>query len=79
MPILFSSCRPGVSRSLGRSAVFADQATEDLPSLDPGGDIGRLAGPPLRRLLPQPLVWTMAVIVAAVFCQYAAEVPLAED
>jgi hypothetical protein len=28
-----------VSRLLGRSAVFADLIAEDLPALDPGGDI----------------------------------------
>ena len=34
---------PGVSRSLGRSAVLADQAAEDLPALDPGGDVNGVA------------------------------------
>jgi hypothetical protein len=34
---------------------------------------------PLRRLLLQPLVWTVAVIVPGVLGQDAAEVPLAED
>ena len=58
--------------------VFADQATEDVPSLDPGGDIARLGGPPLRRLLPQPLVWTMAVVVSDVLGQDAGKMPLAE-
>lgn len=59
--------------------VFADQAAEDLPSLDPGGHIGRLAGLPLRRLLLQPLVRPVAVIVPGVLGQDAAQMPLAED
>jgi hypothetical protein len=38
-------------RSLGRSAVLGDQAVQDLPALDPGGDVDGLAGLPLRGLL----------------------------
>jgi hypothetical protein len=30
--------------SLGGSAIFADQATENLPALDPGGDVDGVAG-----------------------------------
>ncbi len=65
-------CRPGMSRTLGRSAVFADQAAEDLPALDPGGDIHGVAGFPHRRFLPQGLMRTMAVAVPGVPGQDAA-------
>ena len=66
-------------RSLGRSAVFADQAAEDLPALDPGGDIDGVAGLAQRGFLLQALVRTVAVIVPGVLGQDLAEVPLAED
>ena len=79
MPKLVHGRWPGVSCPLGRSAVLADQAAKDLHTPDPGGDIGRVAGPPLRRFLLQPLVWTVAVIVPGVLRQDAAELPLAED
>ena len=42
--------------------VFADQAAEDLPALDPGGDIDGAAGLP-RRFLLQALVRMVAVVV----------------
>ncbi len=73
MPKLVYDRWPGVSCPLGRSAVLADQTAKDLPTPDPGGDIGRVAGLPLRRLLLQPLVWTVAVIVPGVLCQDAPE------
>jgi hypothetical protein len=44
---------PGVSRPLGRSAVLGDQGVQDLPALDPGGDVDGLAGLPLWGLLLQ--------------------------
>jgi hypothetical protein len=59
--------------------VLADQAGEDLPALDPGGDIDTMAGLALRRLLPRALVRTVAVVVPGVLGQDAAEMPLAED
>jgi hypothetical protein len=42
-----------------------------LPALDPGGDIGHVAGLTLRRFLLQPLMWTVAVIVPDVLGQDA--------
>jgi hypothetical protein len=63
VPKLVHSHWPGVSRSLGCSAVLADQAAEDLPALDPGCDIDAAAGLS-RRLLPQALVRTVAVVAA---------------
>jgi hypothetical protein len=64
---------------LGRSAVFADQAAEDLPALDPSGDIDGVAGLAQRWFLPQGLVRTVAVVVPGVLGQDAAEMPFAED
>jgi hypothetical protein len=64
---------------LDRSAVLADQAANDLPALDPGGDIDGLAGLPLRGFLLQGLVRTMLVIVPGVLDQDLAEMPFAED
>jgi hypothetical protein len=58
--------------------VFADQAAEDLPALDPGGDIDGAAGLP-RRFLLQALVRMVAVIVPGVLGQDLAEMPFAED
>jgi hypothetical protein len=58
--------------------VFADQAAEDLPALDPGGDSDGAAGLP-RRFLPQALVRTVAVMVTGVPGQDRAEMPFAED
>jgi hypothetical protein len=60
-------------RLLGRSAVLADQAAQNLPALDPGGDIDSLPG-----LLRGFLVRTMAVVVPGVLGQDATEMPLAE-
>jgi hypothetical protein len=70
---------PGVSHLLGCSAIFANQAAEDLLALDPGGDIDGVAGLAQRRFLPQGLVRTAAVVVPGVFGQDAAEMPFAED
>jgi hypothetical protein len=50
-----------------------------LPALDPGSDIGGLAGLPLRGFLLQGLVRTMPVIVPGVLGQDLAEMPLTED
>ena len=50
-----------------------------MPALDPGGDIGRVAGLTLRSFLLQPLMRTVTVIVPDVLGQYAAEVPLPAD
>ena len=58
--------------------VFADQAAEDLPALDPGGDIDGAARLP-RRFLLQALMRTVAVIVPDVLGQELAEMPFAED
>jgi hypothetical protein len=46
---------PGVLSLLGCSAVLADQAAEDLPSLDRGSQIGGSAGR-LGSFLPQALM-----------------------
>ena len=51
---------------LGRSAVLGYQAVQDLPALNPGGDVNGLAGLPLRELLLRGLVRPMAVIVPGV-------------
>ena len=67
------------SRSLGRSAVLGDEAVQNLPTLDPGGDVDGLAGLPLRGLLLKGLVRPVAVIVPGVFGQDLAEMPLTED
>ena len=67
------------SRPLGRFAILADQAAEDLPTLDPGGDIDGMARLMLRRFLLQALVRTVAIVMLGVLGQDAAEVPLAED
>ncbi len=59
--------------------VFADQATEDLPALDPDGDVDDTAGLAQRGFLLQRLVRTMAVVVPRVLGQHLPQVPLAED
>jgi hypothetical protein len=64
---------------LGCSAVFADQTTQELLALDPGGGVDGVAGLRLRRSLPPPLVRTVAVVVPSVLGQDLAEMPLAED
>jgi hypothetical protein len=56
---------------LGCSAVFADHSAEDLPALDPGGDIDGVAGLTQRGFLLQALVRTVAVIVPGVLAQRA--------
>jgi hypothetical protein len=43
-------------RSLRCSAIFADQAAEDLPTLDPAGDIDGVGALAQRTSQPQPLV-----------------------
>jgi hypothetical protein len=59
--------------------VFADQAAEDLPALDPGGDIDRVARLALRGFLLQVLVRAVVVVVLGVLGQDVAEMLLAED
>lgn len=59
--------------------MLADQAANDLPALDPGGDIDGLAGLPLRGFPLQAPVRLVAVVVLGVLGQDAAEMPLAED
>jgi hypothetical protein len=49
--------------------ILADQAAEDLPALDPGGDIDGVAGLALRRFLLQALVRTVLVVVPGVLGQ----------
>ena len=78
VPKLVSCCWPGVSCSLGCSAVLADQAAEDLPAFDPGRDIDVSARRP-RQLLPQALTRTMPVVMTGELGQDLAEVPFAED
>jgi hypothetical protein len=70
---LLSVVRPG------RSAVFADQAAEDLPALDPCGDINDVGWSAQRGFLLQALVRTVLVIVPGVFGQDLAEMPPAGD
>ena len=55
--------------------VFADQATENLPTPDPGGDIDGAAGLSQRG----SLVRTVAVIVPRVVCKHLPQMLLAED
>jgi hypothetical protein len=71
---LTSSFRP-----LCCSAVFADQAAEDLFVLDSGSDVENVAGLAKGRFLLQALVRPVAVIVLGVLGQDLAEMPLAED
>jgi hypothetical protein len=63
---------------LGCSAVFADQAAEELRALYPGTEIGGPAGRP-RRFFPQALMPPVLVVVAGEFAQDLAEMSLAED
>jgi hypothetical protein len=59
------------------NTVFADEAAENLPAFDPGGDIDGVAGLAQRGFL-QALVRTVAVIVPRVLGQDATEMPLTE-
>ncbi len=59
--------------------VFADQAAEDRPALDPGGHVDGAAGLAQRRFLLPALVGPVAVIVPGVPGQDRAEMPLTED
>jgi hypothetical protein len=60
--------------------VFAYQAAADeLPALDPGGDVDGVAGLALWRFLMQTLVRTVPVVVPGVLSQHHSQVPLAED
>lgn len=46
-------------RSPRCSAIFADQAADDLHALDPAGDIDGVVTLAQRTFLPQPLVRTL--------------------
>jgi hypothetical protein len=65
--------------SLGCSPVFADQALDGLPALDPGGHIDRLAGLVERGSLFPRLVGSMIVVVLRVLGQDVPEVLFAVD
>ena len=67
------------SRSLACSAVLADQAVDDLPALDPGGHIDRLARCMQRRSLFPRLMRPMLVVVPRVLGQDPPEVSFAVD
>ena len=64
---------------LGRSAIFADQAADKAPVLDPGGDVNGMGGFEQRRSLLKRLVRPVEVVVPRVLGQDLAEVLLAED
>ena len=66
-------------RSLGCSAVFADQALDGLPAFDLGGDVDGLAGFVQRRSLAACLVGPVVVVVPRVLGQDVAEVLFAVD
>ncbi len=70
---------PVVLRSLGCSAVFADQPSDDAPALDPGSDVDSVARLVKRRSLMQRLVRPVAVVMPRVLGQDLAEVLLAEN
>ena len=59
--------------------VFADQAADDLPALNPGSDIDGVAGLALRRFPLQTLVRTVPALVPGVLSQHLSQVLLAED
>jgi hypothetical protein len=52
----YAAAELGLVVSLACSSVFADQAADGLPALDPGGDIDDVAGLALRRSLTACLV-----------------------
>jgi len=75
----FTSAELVLLRSLGRSAVFADQAADGLPALNLGGDIDGVAGFAQRRSLVQRLMRPVTVVVPYVLSQDIPEMPLAEN
>ena len=60
-------------------AVLADQAVDDLPALDPGGHIDRLARFMQRRSLFPRLMRPVLVVVPRVLGQDPPEVSFAVD
>jgi hypothetical protein len=64
-------------RSLGCSAVFADQAAEDLLGLDPGSDMDSVAGFVQRGSLLERLVRPVTVVMPRVLGQDLTEMTLA--
>jgi hypothetical protein len=65
--------------SSGCSSVLVDQAVDDLPALDPGGHIDRLAGLVQRRSLFPRLVRPMFVVMPRVLGQDPPEVSFTVD
>jgi hypothetical protein len=59
--------------------VFADQAADEAPALDPRSDVNGMARVVQRRSLPERLVRSVAVVVPRVLGQDRAMVPFAED
>ena len=59
--------------------IFADQAADNLPALDPSSDIDGLIGLAQRWFLLQSLVRPVAVVVPGVLGQDLTEMPLTED
>ena len=72
-------CAPGGRILPQHTAVLADQAAEDLPALDPGGDIDGVAGRAHRGFLLQAMVRTVPVIVPGVLSQDLAQMPLTDN
>jgi len=66
-------------RSLGCSAVFADQPSEDAPAVDPGSDVDSVAGLVKRRSLIQRLVRRVAVVMPRVLGHDLAQMLFAEN
>ena len=64
---------------LGWSSVLVNRAMDDLPAVDLGGHIDRLAGLVQRRSLLPRLVRPMLVVVSRVFGQGPPEVLFAVD
>jgi len=75
----FTSAEQVLLRSLGRSAVFADQAAGGLRALNLGGDVDGMAGFAQRRPLVQRLMRPVIVVVPHVLGQDIPEMPLAEN
>jgi hypothetical protein len=67
------------SCSLGCSPVFGDQAAENLPVLDPGGDVGGSGGRPVEVLAAGSDAVGGRKVVAGELAEHLAEVVLAED
>jgi hypothetical protein len=69
VPRLFSVVELGLWRRQPCSWVFADQAADGLPQLDPGGEIDEFAGLALRRQLAARLVRPVAVVMPRILRQ----------